>query len=237
MVGGDDQPAADAAVVAPGRAVAEVDEEERRHEDPREQVQRPVDAVAAGVLVVAREALFAHAERYTPGGARLPGALDQLPRAASRVGGSGVKASSGRASIASRASSSFDAVGAQLAEAGGLAAQLRGSRASMSRRLGADRRRQRAELVRRAGSHEGQRAGQDRGVGLGVGAAADPHQRLADHVVQAEGGGVDRVGAEQRALGEGGAVALARALRRARRRSARRRAARSSARPGWRSGV
>ena len=82
--------------------------------------------------------------------------------------------------------------------------------------------------------HEGHRPGQDPGVGLGVGAAADPDQGLADHVMEGEHPGVDRVAAEDRAERQGGAVARRPAPGRARRRSARRRAARSSARPGWR---
>ena len=64
------------------------------------------------------------------------------------------------------------------------------------------------EAVGGAGGHEGHRPGQDRGVGLGVGAAADADQGLADDVVEGEHAGVDRVAAEDRAEGEGGAVAL-----------------------------
>ena len=59
-------------------------------------------------------------------------------------------------------------------------------RASISIGLGPDRGRERRELLRVPGDHEGHRPGQDRGVRLRVGAAADPDQRLADHVVDGE---------------------------------------------------
>ncbi len=57
-----------AAVLAAVAGEPEVDEEERRHEDPRQQVQGTVDAVAARVLVVAGEALGGHQEGPTRAG-------------------------------------------------------------------------------------------------------------------------------------------------------------------------
>ena len=83
VVGGDDQAALDAAVLAAVAGVAEVDEEERRHEDPGQQVERPVDAVTARVVVVALETLGGHlrglhgAAPRLPASCRLPGAFDQ----------------------------------------------------------------------------------------------------------------------------------------------------------------
>src|SRR5262249_54533016 len=60
VVGGDEQAALDAGVLAAGARVAEVGEEERRHQDAGKQVERGVDAVAAGVLVVRLEAVGGH---------------------------------------------------------------------------------------------------------------------------------------------------------------------------------
>ena len=65
VVGGDDQAALEAGVLAAGPGVAEVDEEERGHEDPRQDVEDRVYAVGAGVVVVRLEAVGGHAERYT----------------------------------------------------------------------------------------------------------------------------------------------------------------------------
>ena len=122
------------------------------------------------------------------------------------VGGCGLKPSSGRCSIASRASSSLSWSAPAAPRPGGSPPSWR-IRASISAGRGFDRPRQRLDRVRRAGLHEGHRPRQDRGVGLGMGAAADPDQRLADDVVDREQAGVDRVAAEDRPLGEGGAVA------------------------------
>ena len=81
---------------------------------------------------------------------------------------------------------------------------------------------------------EGHRVRQDRGVGLGMRGGAEADQRLADHVVQADPGGIDRVAAEQGAERQRRRGRARRGPGRGRRRSVRRRAARPSRRPGWR---
>ena len=123
------------------------------------------------------------------------------------MGGSGAKASSGRARIASRARSSLARSAPAAPRPGGSPPSSR-MRGSIAGGVGADRRREGRELLRGAGDHEGHRPREDRRVGLGVGAAADADQGLADHVMEGEHPRVDRVAAEDRAEGQRGAVAL-----------------------------
>ena len=200
MVGGDDHPALEAGVLAAGAGVAEVDEEERGEEDPREDVERPVDAVLAGVRVVFGQTLGGHAERYTgeaglvtrTGGAR---AARRGPRAReARERGPAPE----RASIASIASSS--SVRSAPRAPGRADRPPRRQEAGFEPvEIGSDRGANGLEGVGSLAGEEGGGAGQDRRVGLRVRGAADADQGLADHVVEAELGGVDRVAAEQRA--------------------------------------
>ena len=118
-----------------------------------------------------------------------------------------MNASSGRMSIASRASGSLLRSAPRSPRPGGLPPSSR-MRASMASGVGAEGRRQGREAVGGPGGHEGHCSGQDRGVDSGVGGAADADEGLADDVVEGEGAGVDCVAAEDRALGQGGAVAL-----------------------------
>ncbi len=146
-----------------------------------------------------------------------------------------MKASSGRASIASSAWGSLERSAPWSPRPGGSPPSWR-MRASMVSGVGSEGGCQRSQAVVGSGGHEGHRPGEDCCVGLGVGGAADSDEGLADDVVEGEGAGVDRVAAEDRAEGEVGAVALGCGLRPGRWRSARRRAGRSSRRPGWRRG-
>ncbi len=77
MVGGDDQTTADSGMLSPGTPVAKVEKKKGRHKNPGEQIQGPIDAVDAGVVVVSLESLFVHEERYTGAGRWLPGARHQ----------------------------------------------------------------------------------------------------------------------------------------------------------------
>ena len=87
--------------------------------------------------------------------------------------------------IASSASSSAAAVGADRAEARRAAAELERSAPRCRPGRCRARRRARRSASGRAVAHERHRPRQDRGVGLGVRAAADADQGLADHVVDA----------------------------------------------------
>ena len=180
-----------------------------------------------------------HAEKYKPRGA-VPDPryqADSISASSSaRVGGSGVKASSGRRSI----------------DVHGLGELGCGPR--LARQVRADCRPVRGGGVRccpgsvsRAvarGSRPSGARGAMKAIARGrmaalVAAWGAPQMRT--RVWQTtwwmpKAAGVDRVAAEDRAEGEGAAVALGWGLRRGRWRSARRRAGRSSARPGWRRG-
>ncbi len=230
-------------MLATGPRVAEVDEEERRHEDPGQQVERPVDAVAARVVVVAlRDARGSRrvATRVRRGYRRAGDAVTRrarsAPRSSSRLGGLGREGRARGARGSPRAASSSSSRSApSRAQAGRVAAQLEDAR------FDARRGRCRAPSPGRPSSSGARGAmkaiarGRIAGVGLrrggcrrrGPGSGRSTWWR-------ANMAGVDRVAAEDRAEREGGAVALGRAPGRGRWRSARRRAGRSSARPGWR---
>ena len=133
MVGGDDQPALDPGVLAAGARVAEVDEEERRQEDPRQQVERPVDAVLAACRRGSGESLGGHAERYTTGASVVTRARGYQAPSTSAASSSRLGRLAGRRP-ARGAEHRLDrllqavAIGAEGAEAGRVAAELEEAR-------------------------------------------------------------------------------------------------------------
>src|SRR6185436_11978844 len=74
VVGRDDQAALDARVLAPESLEPEPDQEGRHEERPQDQVERPVDALRPGVLVVAADPVGADPLRRA-GLRRRPGLL------------------------------------------------------------------------------------------------------------------------------------------------------------------
>ena len=195
--------------------------------------------MTARVVVVARETLGGHSVGYTPRpvtAARRRGyqARSISAVSSSRLGGPGVKPSSGRCEDRVERLVEPGAVGADRAEARRVAAELE----DRAPRSGRARCRSPRRAPRSASGARGAMNAIARGrIAALVSAWGLPQTRTRVwqiDVVEGEQAGVDRVAAEDRAERQGAAVAASRAPGRARRRSARPRAARSSARPGWR---
>ena len=218
MVGGDDQRALDPGVLAAVAREAKPDQEARLQHEAREPVEDRVDPVLARVGVIALEALVGHKES-------LHGAAGLVT--AYFVRHAGVRAPTRRGRRARR-----DPAGRAPSRARAARASRRGRRRGSSRSNPASPRWRRppAELldaVRRCPSASVPSAAASSAIAAGarsrivssargstaalVSACGVPHTRttrLADDVVEREERRVERVGAEERAERERGAVAL-----------------------------